>query len=229
MFGKTKESNPKEEKFSLQNELREVLQVMVQALVFITLFFTFVGTVFTVSGSSMYPTLHDGEAMFIRRLAYTPARGDIVVIHTPTFPDREETEAIVKRVIAVGGQEVEIDYDENCVYVDGIRQEEDYLNFENWSFDGTLSSEFGEDFMVKRVGMTDFDRDGNFNNDYFKVPEGCVFVMGDNRNGSSDSRYAETGEDGEPLRYNLGMVDNRYVVGKASAVFFPVNSVRMLG
>lgn len=157
------------------------------ALAALVLFFTLLFTVMTVSGSSMYPTLHDGDFLLIRRIAYTPEPGDILVLKKESFVD----EAIVKRCIAVAGQEVEIDYDTNTVYVDGVALEEDYLNFDN------IGEEYyGDDYMVERSGMV---------YDSFVVPEGCIFVMGDNRNGSSDSRYAE-----------LGMVDTRCVIGKVS-------------
>lgn len=153
----------------------------------IVLCFTLLFTVMTVSGSSMYPTLHDGDFLLIRRIAYTPAQGDILVLKKESFVD----EAIVKRCIAVAGQEVEIDYDTNTVYVDGVALEEDYLNFDNVG-----EEQFGSDYMVERAGMVYSS---------FVVPEGCIFVMGDNRNGSSDSRYAE-----------LGMVDTRCVIGRVT-------------
>ncbi len=97
----------------------------------------------------------------------------------------------------MAGQEVEIDYEENRVYIDGVVLEEDYLNFTNEG----LSGQYGDDYMVEKDSMVYSD---------FIVPEGCIFVMGDNRNGSSDSRTAE-----------LGMVDTRYVIGGVLAVFFP--------
>lgn len=172
------------------------LQTLAVVLVFITVFFTFFGMVFGVSGSSMYPTLHDGDAMLIQRIGYIPGQGDIVVLKKDGFPYEDDSEAIVKRVIAVAGQEVEIDYDANAVYVDGVALEEDYLNFDNVGVE-----QFGDDYMVERDGMVYSS---------FVVPEGCIFVMGDNRNGSTDSRYAA-----------LGMVDTRYVLGKAVCVFFP--------
>lgn len=156
-------------------------------LALLVLCFTQLFTVMIVSGSSMYPTLHDGDFLLIRRVAYTPTQGDILVLKKSSFVD----EAIVKRCIAVAGQEVEIDYENNRVYVDGVALEEDYLNFDNVG-----QEEFGDDYMVQRSGMV---------YTHFVVPDGCIFVMGDNRNGSSDSRYAE-----------LGMVDTRYVIGRVT-------------
>ena len=140
----------------------------------------------------MYPTLHHQDIMVIQRIGYTPAQGDVVVLRKDSFLE----EAIVKRVIAVEGQEVEIDYDNNTVYVDGVALDEPYINQED------------EDVMVERSGMVYRE---------FTVPEGCIFVMGDNRNGSTDSRYAE-----------LGMVDTSYVLGRALGVAFPFSHIQSL-
>jgi signal peptidase I len=194
-----------EKPFDLRAELYEWLQLLCVVLIFITMFFSFFGMIFGVSGSSMYPTLENGEAMFIQRIGYTPTQGDIVVLRKDGFPSASQSEAIVKRVIATEGQFVEIDYDTNTVYVDGVALEEDYLNFENEGLDWDV---FGDDYMVERVGMTYQE---------FEVPAGCIFVMGDNRNGSTDSRYPE-----------LGMIDTRYVLGKAVCVFFPFSNARLL-
>lgn len=195
-----------------RRDLYDWLQLLALVLVGVTTFFTFFGMIFGVSGSSMYPTLHPSDAMFIQRVGYTPKQGDIIVLKKDGFPYPDDSEAIVKRVIAVEGQDVEIDYHTNSVYVDGVLLEEDYLNFANEGVE-----EYEDDYMVKRSGMTDFDQDGDTEVDDFTVPEGCIFVMGDNRNGSTDSRYAE-----------LGMVDTRYVIGRALFVFFPIGNAKWL-
>jgi signal peptidase I len=168
------------------------LQMLTFVLVGVVLVFTFFGMVIGVSGSSMYPTLHDRDIMVIQRVGYTPRQGDVVVLRKTSFLE----EAIVKRVIAVAGQEVEIDYDENAVYVDGVALEEPYINPEY------------EDVMVEKGDMVYKE---------FVVPEGCIFVMGDNRNGSTDSRVAQ-----------LGMVDTGYVLGHALCVAFPFNHIQSL-
>ena len=168
------------------------LQMLTFVLVAVVLVFTFLGMVIGVSGTSMYPTLHHQDIMVIQRIGYTPAQGDVVVLRKDSFLE----EAIVKRVIAVEGQEVEIDYDNNTVYVDGVALDEPYINQED------------EDVMVERSGMVYRE---------FIVPEGCIFVMGDNRNGSTDSRYAE-----------LGMVDTSYVLGRSLGVVFPFSHIQSL-
>ena len=106
-----------------RQDLYDWLQLLSIVLVTVTLFFSFFGMVFGVSGSSMYPTLHPYDAMFILRFGYTPKQGDIVVLKKDGFPPGERSEAIVKRVIATAGQEVEMDYDANTVYVDGVALE----------------------------------------------------------------------------------------------------------
>lgn len=168
------------------------LQMLTIVLVAVVMVFTFFGMVISVVGSSMYPTLHDKDIMVAYRLGYTPAQGDVVVIRKDTFME----EAIVKRVIATEGQEVQIDYDANLVYVDGVALDEPYINQED------------PDVMEERQGMVYKE---------FTVPEGCIFVMGDNRNGSTDSRFG-----------SLGMVDTDYVLGRAICVLFPFSDFKLL-
>ena len=177
---------------SWKRDCYDWLQMLTFVLVGVVLVFTFLGMVIGVSGTSMYPTLHHPDIMVIQRVGYTPAQGDVVVLRKDSFLE----EAIVKRVIAVAGQEVEIDYDANTVYVDGVALDEPYINQED------------EDVMVERSGMVYRE---------FTVPKGCIFVMGDNRNGSTDSRYAE-----------LGMVDTGYVLGRALCVAFPFSHIQSL-
>ena len=177
---------------SWKRDCYDWLQMLTFVLVGVVLVFTFLGMVIGVSGTSMYPTLHHQDIMVIQRVGYTPAQGDVVVLRKDSFLE----EAIVKRVIAVAGQEVEIDYDANTVYVDGVALDEPYINQED------------EDVMVERSGMVYRE---------FTVPKGCIFVMGDNRKGSTDSRYAE-----------LGMVDTGYVLGRALCVAFPFSHIQSL-
>ena len=177
---------------SWKRDCYDWLQMLTFVLVGVVLVFTFLGMVIGVSGTSMYPTLHHQDIMVIQRVGYTPAQGDVGVLRKDSFLE----EAIVKRVIAVAGQEVEIDYDANTVYVDGVALDEPYINQED------------EDVMVERSGMVYRE---------FTVPKGCIFVMGDNRNGSTDSRYAE-----------LGMVDTGYVLGRALCVAFPFSHIQSL-
>lgn len=178
-----------------RQSLFEWLELLAVVLVVIVTLFTFVVSIVGVDGSSMYPTLHDRDLMLVQRIAYTPRQGDVIVLRKDhTFGDQ----ALVKRVIATGGQTVYIDYDNNTITVDGEILEEPYLNYE-------YDDMYGSDYMADKV-----DLDPQYVNQEFTVPEGCIFVCGDNRNHSSDSRVAQ-----------LGMVDERYVIGRVLLVFFP--------
>lgn len=138
---------------------------------------TFICQLVWVDGNSMYPTLHDHDLMLVRKIAYEPRQGDIVVLYAD--PDSIlNGERIVKRIIGVSGQSVEIDTDANTVTVDGVTLEEPYLN------DAEADCLQGS----TQTGIT--------------VPEDSVFVMGDNRNHSTDSRV-------------LGSISTENVMGKA--------------
>lgn len=160
------------------------LQALVMALAVLILLFTFVGRVITVDGSSMEPTLFNGDMLLLRSVGYTPKQGDVVVL-TKEFS--YVTGPIVKRVIAVGGDHVEIDYAAGTVKVNGKALDEDYI----------------KEPMV-RPG------DPDMGNEDVWVPEGHIYVMGDNRNDSSDSRHVE-----------LGPVDQRQVLGRVLFVLLP--------
>ncbi len=158
------------------------IQCLISALIICVMLFVFVLRVVDVRGTSMNPTLQNGDKMLVSDLFYKPKQGDVVVFKKDEYdPDK----ALVKRVIAVGGQEVNIDFANGIVYVDGEPMEEDYI------------SELTQkklDFIGPQT-----------------VPEGCVFVMGDNRNASTDSRDKR-----------IGMVDERLIIGKVYMVIYPL-------
>lgn len=132
----------------------------------------------------MEPTLLGGDRLIVSHLFRQPKRGDIVVIVQP----ESETPAIIKRVIAVEGQTVDIRFDTGDVWVDGQLLKEPYIN-----------------------EPTHMKRDVDFP---VTVPDGCVFVMGDNRNHSLDSRDS-----------GVGMVDKRYILGRAVFRLFPLKKI----
>jgi len=178
---KTEEKGEQEQ--SLRIDLYEWIQSLMTALVICMAVFIFVVRIIDVSGSSMVPTLHDGDKMLVSNLFYKPKQGDIVVFKTDRYdPDR----ALVKRVIATEGQEISIDFDRGIVYIDGLPKEEDYI---------AELTKNKLDFIGPQT-----------------VPEGCMFVMGDNRNASTDSRKKE-----------IGMVDQRMLLGRAYYVVFPIS------
>ena len=178
-----KEEEAVEQQESMRVDLYEWIQSLMTALVICMAIFIFIIRVIDVSGSSMFPTLHDGDKMLVSNLFYTPHAGDVVVFKTDRYdPER----ALVKRVIATEGQEISIDFDRGIVYIDGLPVEEDY---------------------IAELTKTKLDFIGPQT-----VPEGCMFVMGDNRNASTDSRKKE-----------IGMVDQRMLLGRAYYVIFPLS------
>lgn len=179
---------PQEEKGSFKMDLYFWTQALVMALVFLILTFTLTGRVIGVKGSSMVPTLHNGDLLILRSIGYTPRQGDVVVLRKPNFPPPPlQTAPVVKRVIAVGGQHVTVSYADRAVYVDGVALDEPYIN------------DLMEDPYRADMGVLDVT-----------VPEGSIYVLGDNRNNSSDSRHEL-----------LGTVDTRYILGRALFVIMP--------
>ena len=176
----TAEENVKKGRF--QSSFYDWGEALIVSLIFIVLLFTFVVRLIGVEGNSMLPTLHDRDVMVVSDLAYAPGRGDIVVLNKESF----ERGPIVKRIIATAGDTVDIDFMLGRVYINGEALDESYIN----TFDLPMHA---EDMIFPQT-----------------VPDGCVFVMGDNRNGSTDSRNSA-----------LGMVDTRYVIGQVLAVAWP--------
>jgi len=171
-----------EEKRAPGADVYDWLMSVVSAVLIVVLVFTFGIRMMGVKGPSMRQTLQDGDRLLVLNapLAGTYRQGDIVIARKDTFSD----DPIVKRVIAVAGQTVDIDFVAGVVYVDGAALEEDYINDLTYTDEGTAFP--------------------------LTVPEGSVFLMGDNRNMSTDSR--------EP---RIGTVDTRYLIGRAVFLAFP--------
>ena len=176
-----------------QEELFYWLQTLVTAIVCIVLVFTFLGRITRVVGHSMDDTLADGELLAVWSLGYEPEQGDIVVLNKTTA-DFLEGEAIVKRVIALEGQTVDIDYDAGTVAVDGQVLDEPYILEE----------------ML-------WPSSSHMQETHFEVPEDSIFVMGDNRNNSSDSRTDM-----------VGNITRENIIGKAWLRIWPVSDFGVL-
>ena len=161
----------------------EWVQALVCSVLTMVLIFTFAVRIVRVSGESMRETLQDQDMLVVLNnwLCGGYEQGEIVILQRDDFYGGEP---IVKRVIATEGQTVDIDFDAGVVYVDGTALEEPYTREPTWTQEGT-------EFPLT-------------------VPEGCVFVMGDNRNDSDDSRDSA-----------LGPVDTRCVLGRALLLAVP--------
>lgn len=165
-------------------QLYSWLQPVLFALTVLVLVSTFLGRPIQVDGDSMLPTLHNRDMLILQSIGYTPRNGDVVVLTPEAFRDGTP---IVKRVIATGGQEVDIDYATGTVYVDGVALAERYLGEPMRA----VNDQYWEQYPLT-------------------VPQGYVFVLGDNRNHSSDSRA-----------YGIGMVDSRRILGRALWILLP--------
>ena len=169
--------------------LAELCFVML-AVIFV---FTFLFRIITVSGTSMLPNFHDGDRVMVSMLGNSYKTGDVVVAVNVL------DEPIIKRVIATEGQEVWIDYDTGTVYVDDQPLDETAFGLPNGITRTVYTS-----LETLTLPAT--------------VPEGCVFVLGDNRNVSEDSRYAE-----------VGMIDTRHLLGKAVLFVSPFSKFGWIG
>ena len=162
------------------------LDTVVLALVIIVLIFSCLFRVVGVNGPSMIPTLHDGDWLCVKAVPSNYKPGDIVIITQPN----QLNEPLVKRIIAVGGDKVDINFADGTVKVNDTVLNESYIQ-------GSTTRMFDVAFPVT-------------------VPEGCVFVLGDNRHDSLDSRSTL-----------IGFIDERYILGKAAFRMFPAGDWRI--
>lgn len=162
------------------------LDSLIYALIAIFIIFSFLFRVVGVSGESMLPTLNDGDWLAVKAVNTSYERGDIVVITQPNSLN----EPLIKRIIGVAGDTIDIDFADGVVKVNGETIEETYI------------AEPTERMFDVAFPIT--------------VPEGCVFVMGDNRNHSVDSRSTV-----------VGFVDTRYLLGTAEFRILPLGDWKL--
>ncbi len=174
------ENKNKKEKNPLINTVFDVVSIVATAVIAVGFCFSLLFRTIQVSGNSMYPTLKDGEQIILQSVYSEPVNGDIVVTCQPNNSPAIE-DVLVKRIIATEGQTVSLEFnqEEYCydVFVDGVKLDEPYI------------AEPVIRILDCREPVT--------------VPEGYVFVMGDNRNNSSDSRDDR-----------IGMIREEYIMGK---------------
>jgi len=180
----TAETDSEKKPHSIIEDVYELVEMLAIVTTIVMVCFAFIVRLNIVQGDSMVDTLHHGDALAVTDLFYEPKAGDIVIVHS--IDADPYGDPIVKRVIATENQVVDIDFDTWTLTVDGKVVNEPYRYLSN---DPLITADY--DFPIT-------------------VPEGEIFVLGDNRNGSADSRQIE-----------IGTIDVRCVVGKALAKLYP--------
>lgn len=185
-----KEKADNKKRPSLLVEIFDWVDSIVFSVILMVLVFTLVFRMVGIKGESMENTVLDGEKVIISDMFYTPKQGDIVVISRDYFNSLGQpvagNEPIIKRVIATAGQTVDIDFDSGIVYVDNKPLDEPYTKT-----------------PTNRQDDVQFP---------LTVKDNCIFVLGDNRAISKDSRDS-----------SIGQVDKRYVLGKVVLRVYPFN------
>lgn len=181
------------------SELLDWVNSVVYAIAAMLVLNTFLFRTLTVSGPSMNNTLLDGDKIIMTNFCYTPEYGDVVVVQADKLKNKATGlygEPIIKRVIALGGDTIRINFNSGEVFRNDVLLEEDYI----------------EDLTHLR--MYGWMESG----ETYTVPENCVFLMGDNRNVSNDSRNL----------LDVGFVDEDMIMGKAVLRFYPINEFEVV-
>ncbi|HWK22242.1 MAG TPA: signal peptidase I [Ureibacillus sp.] len=179
-----------------KNELWEWIKALLIAFVIAVVIRYVLFTPIVVDGESMMPTLNDGDRMIVNKIGYKiggPDRFDIVVFHAPEGKD------YIKRVIGLPGDTIE--YKDDQLYINGKAYDEPYLDkYKSELTEGTLTQDFTLQELDPSLDV---------------IPEGYVFVMGDNRRYSKDSRH-------------IGIISEDKIIGTTSVVFWPLNEMRIV-
>lgn len=176
---------------------------LIISLLTVVVMLTFVVRVNEVDGQSMEPTLHGADRLLVWELCYTPSFGDIVIIQADNLPNEitgKMGEGIVKRVIGVAGDVIDIDAETGTVYRNGQALDEPYI---------------AESINRGRIGNAEYP---------LTVPENTVYVLGDNRNHSTDSRVMKD----DYTDCYVGFVNVKNVVGKAFFRIYPFDAFGVL-
>ena len=189
------ENTGEDKKKGLFYDILDIAECVIAAAFVVFLVFTYLIHIVSVQGTSMVPTLEDGDRIIVSALGYTPENGDVVVIDGRSSYLLSEDgrivekdglgKSIVKRVIAKGGQTVDFNFETGEVFIDGKVQNEPYIK------EITHRDEYAFDYPLE-------------------IPKGYVFVLGDNRNLSKDSRHPD-----------VGLVSEEEIIGEAVMRIFP--------
>ncbi|WP_042348943.1 signal peptidase I [Bacillus massiliigorillae] len=182
-----------------KNEVWEWLKALIIAVLLAAVIRYFLLAPIVVDGQSMMPTLHNQDRMIVNKIGYTigePERFDIIVFHAPEKKD------YIKRVIGLPGDRIE--YKDDTLYVNGKAYEEPYLDEYKKQRDEEIDGPLTESFTLSELPWGEET-----------VPEGHLFVMGDNRRYSKDSRQ-------------IGFVSLDDVIGKTSMVYWPIKDIRIV-
>jgi len=178
-----------------KNELWEWIKALIIAVLLAAVIRYFLFAPIVVDGLSMMPTLHDQDRMIVNKFSYKigePDRFDIIVFHAP------ENKDYIKRVIGLPGDKIE--YKDDTLYVNGKAYDEPYLDdYKKEVIDGPLTESFT---LEEKTGQE-------------TVPEGELFVMGDNRRFSKDGRH-------------IGTIPMEKVLGNTSVIYWPLEDVRFI-
>ncbi len=214
VFGDDEKNEKKnsEKNGSFVKGLFEILEMLGIAIAVVVLIITFFFRFSNVDGESMTYTINENDTLLVSMAFYEPKKGDVIIFQAP---DYDLNKPLVKRIIATEGDTLEINFDTWEVKVNGVALDEDYVRYHPY-----LPK--GEDKLYVQ-NYPDWDMDtqsiGGIEEGSYDpvakiftatIPEGHVFAMGDNRNNSHDSRSAD-----------IGMVDERYIIGKVICRLFP--------
>ncbi len=175
-------------KIDLTSSVFEWIELFVFSFSIVLIIMTFAVRHSPVIGSSMAHTLEENDILLVSDVMYKPEQDDVIVFQSPAVGYNEP---LVKRIIAVGGQEINIDFSTWTVLVDGEKLDETYVNYEE-----------GRNMLSSNIQFP------------LIIPEGYIFVMGDNRNHSLDSRNSI-----------VGLVDERYIIGRVIFRVYPFDKI----